>query len=102
MYKRIYDSDEIVVDYYNDGKPMIRISVFEDGHWKDEHFVELPTGVGRKRKVVRAHWIPETFGERHYIRCSACGKRYPTSPNHNLGINMCPACGATTEEEENE
>lgn len=42
MYKRIYDSEEILVDYYNDGKPMIRVSQFEDGHWRDEHFVELP------------------------------------------------------------
>ena len=38
MYKRIYDSDEIVVDL--DGRNL-RISVFEDGHWVDEHFVEL-------------------------------------------------------------
>lgn len=39
MYKRIYDSDEIVVDL--DGRKL-RISVFEDGHWVDEHVVELP------------------------------------------------------------
>ena len=44
MYHRIYDTDEVVVDYYNDGKPMLRISLFEDGHWKDEHFVEVPEG----------------------------------------------------------
>ena len=42
MYKRIYDSEEIVVDYYNDGKPMIRVSQFEDGHFREEHFVEIP------------------------------------------------------------
>jgi hypothetical protein len=43
MYKRIYDSEEIVVDYYDDGKPMVRVSQFEDGHFRDEHFVEIPT-----------------------------------------------------------
>lgn len=44
MYKRIYETDDIIVDYYDDGKPMIRISMFEDGHWVDEHFVEVPEG----------------------------------------------------------
>ena len=40
---RIYDSDEIIVDYYYDnGKQMLRISQFEDYHFKDEHFCEIP------------------------------------------------------------
>ena len=56
MYKRIYDSEEITVDYCNDGKPMIRVSVFEDGHLVDEHFVELPEDV------------------EPVVRCKDCGK----------------------------
>lgn len=44
MYKRIYDSDEIKVDYYHDGKPMIRVSRLVDGVFMDEHFVEIPVG----------------------------------------------------------
>lgn len=41
MYKRIYDSDEIVVDQHS-LTGVLRVSVFEDGHWVDEHFVALP------------------------------------------------------------
>lgn len=44
--KRIYDSDEIMVDYCNG---MLRISQFVDGHWVDEHFVELtPNMMGKE------------------------------------------------------
>lgn len=40
-YKRIYDSDEIVVDQCS-LTGVLRVSVFNDGHWVDEHFVALP------------------------------------------------------------
>ena len=45
MYKNIYNSEEIMVDYHNDGKPEIRVSQFKDNHFRDEHFVELPMDV---------------------------------------------------------
>lgn len=87
MYKRIYDSDEIVVDYHNDGKPMIRVSVFdEDGHWTGEHFLEA-------EPVVHAHWervIPTKSAAKWStkVSCSNCHRegytRYP----------RCPNCGA--------
>jgi hypothetical protein len=50
MYKRIYDSEEIMVDYFNDGNPMIRISQFKNNHFRDEHFVDLPVDL---TEVVR-------------------------------------------------
>ena len=86
MYKRIYDSDEITVDYYNDGKPMIRISQFEDNHWRDEHFVE---GL---ELVVHAHW---EFRELSQIapNCSHCGVQ------SIMGYSRCPHCGAHMDEE---
>ncbi len=88
MYKRIYDSEGIMVDL--DGRKL-RISVFEDGHWVGEHFVELP----KRKPRVHAHWI----NEGSHRRCSACGKRYPRSPQHKPGINLCSACGAHMDEE---
>lgn len=97
MYKRIYDSDEIVVDYYNDGKPMVRVSVFEDGHWTDEHFVELPEEV---EPVVHAHWefyMDET-GD-WWDKCSACGGKLPNEGGYCCGLPRCPECGAHMDEE---
>lgn len=87
MYKRIYDSDEIVVDL--DGQKL-RVSVFEDGHWVGEHFMELP----ELEPVVRAHWgkFKHPSGT-HGIRCSHCktvnGRR----------SKRCPHCGAHMDEE---
>lgn len=49
MYKRILDADWLKVDYYNDGKPMIRVSEFIKGKWID-HFAELPDPVLRCEK----------------------------------------------------
>ena len=82
MYKRIYDSDEITVDL--DGRKL-RISVFEDGHWVDEHFVELP----ELEPVVHAHW--EKFKHpsgTHGIRCSHC------KTVNGRKSKRCPECGA--------
>lgn len=87
MYKRIYETDDIIVDYYDDGKPMIRISVFEDGHWVDEHFVE------GFESVVHAHW--EKFKHpsgTHGIRCSHC------QTTNGRKSNYCPECGAIMDE----
>lgn len=94
MYKRIYDSEEIVVDYYNDGKPMIRVSQFEDYHWQDEHFVELPEEV---EPVIRAHWDSQN-------RCSNC---CVPAISHDIDEKVeafyltkrCPYCGAHMDEE---
>ena len=94
MYKRIYDSEEIVVDYYNDGKPMIRVSQFKDYHWQDEHFVELPEEV---EPVIHAHWVKLTPDQKHFFTdythcCSNCGgygrKNY----------KCCPQCEAKMDE----
>lgn len=88
MYKRIYDSDEIMVDYYNDGKPMIRISQFMDNHWRDEHFVE---GL---ELVVRGRWKGAGMGD--YL-CSVCDET--VSGNQ---YRRCPYCGAHMDEEVSE
>lgn len=95
MYKRIYDSEEIVVDYYNDGKPMIRVSQFKDYHWQDEHFVELPEEF---EPVVHAHWVRLTpdqklspFSDRTHS-CSKCGK------HGYKWYDRCWSCGAVMDE----
>ena len=90
MYKRIYDSDEIMVDL--DGREL-RISVFEDGHWVDEHFVELP----ELEPVVHAHWI---WIEDELHECSACGGWECFADCHVR--NYCPQCGAHMDEEVSE
>lgn len=87
MYKRIYDSEEIVVDYYNDGKPMIRVSVFEDYHWKDEHFVEIPV------EDKHGRWITHGRGFNNWCECSECGT--VGSPFWK----RCPMCEAKMGEE---
>lgn len=99
MYKRIYDSDEIVVDH--DGQKL-RVSVFEDDHWVGEHFVELP----ELEPVVHAHWC---LTEPEYLNCSACGTAYYTgietwsAAQDHLeyvgGPKRCPHCGAHMNEE---
>ena len=92
MYKRIYDSDEITVDL--DGRKL-RISVFEDGHWVDEHFVELP----ELEPVVHAHWVPVEGG----TMCSGCkrvfDKDFEIRRNVCRELKRCPDCGAHMDEE---
>lgn len=90
MYKRIYDSEEIVVDYYNDGKPMVRVSQFKDGHFLDEHFVEIP--------VETARWEWERMGVEWGIVCSSCGTGWWMSDADNMvqlaqAHKYCPKCG---------
>lgn len=80
--KRIYDSDEIMVDY-RDG--MLRISQFVDGHWVDEHFVEIP--------VVHAHWIRVGWG---YYKCSHCEAEIGSYSGHK---SYCANCGAKMDEQ---
>lgn len=82
MYKRIYETDDIIVDYYDDGKPMIRISMFEDGHWVDEHFVELtPDLMGKKYEPL----------ELRTCYCPICDKHFQVRSNDSGG--SCPDCG---------
>lgn len=90
MYKRIYDSDEIVVDL--DGRKL-RVSVFdEDCHWLDEHIVELPEG--ELEPVVHAHWIEHDDDLGLSVECSACHiETCGKSPR-------CPNCGAHMDETE--
>lgn len=94
MYKRIYDSDEIMVD--QDGRKL-RISVFEDGHWVGEHFVELP----ELEPVVHAHWVIERWGSGYIKRCncSNCGN-HPKDPY--APPKYCDNCGAHMDEEVSE
>lgn len=54
--------------------------------------------LAKRKPRVRAHWI----NEGQHRRCSACGKRYPRSPQHKPGINLCSACGAHMDEEVSE
>lgn len=89
MYKRIYDSDEIVVDL--DGQKL-RVSVFDGGHWVDEHFVELP----EMEPVVHAHWgLRDLCGDGCSLipYCSNCGE------HDGVGYERCPHCGAHMDEE---
>lgn len=81
MYKRIYDSEEIVVDYYNDGKPMIRVSQFKDYHWQDEHFVEIPVEETQIEKI-------EPGEVKLDAQCCRCGIAMGSQDNY------CPNCGA--------
>jgi hypothetical protein len=103
MYKRIYDSDEIMVDH--DGQKL-RVSVFDDGHWVGEHFVELP----EMEPVVHARWEVVrgviTPGGDPLLRCPRCRSR---ESEHLGGIecnrahwNYCPICGAHMDEEVSE
>ena len=43
---RIYDTDELVVDY--DGKGKYRVSLFKDGHFQDEWWFDEYKGDVRK------------------------------------------------------
>lgn len=36
--KRIYEDDDFIIDLYP-GEHMVRVSIFEDNHYKDEVFV---------------------------------------------------------------
>lgn len=94
MYKRIYDSEEIVVDYYNDGKPMIRVSQFKDYHWQDEHFVELPEEV---EPVVHARWIVPD--DNYPDTCSNCLFEFVWDGDDEYHPKRCPNCGAHMDEE---
>lgn len=95
-YKRIYDSDEIMVDY--DGQKL-RISVFEDGHWVGEHFVELP----ELEPVVHAHWVPDEgcgspYGVLVISSCSNCGGQV-SHHGYSCPDERCKHCGAHMDEE---
>ena len=37
--KRIYEDDDFIIDLFID-EPMVRVSVFEDGHFKEEKFIK--------------------------------------------------------------
>lgn len=37
--KRIYEDDDFIIDLFTEDK-MVRVSVFKDGHFKDEVFVK--------------------------------------------------------------
>ena len=37
--KRIYEDDDFIVDLFTDDKT-VRVSVFDDGHFKDEVFIK--------------------------------------------------------------
>ena len=117
MYKCIYDSEEIMVDYHNDGKPMIRVSQFKDNHFRDEHFVELPVDVV---EVVHGRWELTAHEEYSNYRwnvtaeCSECHRSkgeiyagfftgFPKDLARSLVLdcakkvkldNYCPNCGA--------
>lgn len=79
MYHRIYETDDVIVDYYNDGKPVLRISLFEDGHWKDEHFVDIPEGKVYEEPELRTCY------------CPLCDKHFEVRSNDSMGD--CPDCG---------
>lgn len=93
MYKRIYDSDEIMVDL--DGRKL-RISVFEDGHWVGEHFVELP----ELEPVIHAHWVfyEDESGD-WWDKCSGCGGKIHNEGGYPSDLPRCPHCGAHMDEE---
>ena len=75
----IYNADEIMVDY-RDG--MLRISQFADGHWVDEHFVELtPDLMGKKYESP----------ELRTCYCPICDKHFEVRSNDSMG--NCPDCG---------
>ena len=89
MHRRIYEGDEIIVDYGDRG---LRISVFdEDGHWIAEHTV------GGFEPVVHAHWMykedePGWFSNVVYCSACKCGDSTVRSP-------YCRYCGAKMDEE---
>lgn len=37
--KRIYEDDNFIIDLVAAGTPMVRVSVFKDGHFQDEVFI---------------------------------------------------------------
>ena len=38
--KRVYEDDNFIIDICNTNKgPMVRVSVFDDGHWLDETYI---------------------------------------------------------------
>lgn len=76
---RIYDSDEIVVDYiYDNGQSMIRVSQLKDGHFKDEHFCEV--------LVRQAYWVASKNSVEPVYRCSNCQQK-------PWGEYECTKCG---------
>lgn len=79
MYQRIYETEDVIVDYYNDGKPVFRISLFEDGHWTGEHFVDVPEGKVYEKPELRTCY------------CPICDKHFEVRSNDSGG--SCPDCG---------
>ena len=49
--KRIYEDDDFVVDLFVEEK-MMRVSVFDDGHFKDEVFVKKDEHVGNSYRSI--------------------------------------------------
>ncbi len=88
MYERILDADWIKVDYYNDGKPVIRVSEFIKGKWH-EFYCDLPANV---ESVAHAHWVAVHDRGNNWSRCSRC---------NTVGSpfwNRCPVCEAKMDE----
>ena len=86
-YMKILHEDEVEVDYYNDGKPVIRVSIFRDYHFRDEYFCDIP--------VVTATLNYPCFGRyKDFGKCSRCKKSFKSRISPDKEYEYCPFCGA--------
>lgn len=89
---RINVSDDFVVDY-DKSRGMYRVSVFEDGHFKDEYWFDA-----YEDKEIRKHGYWKLFDNcsNAGVYCSVCNKKVYKEHYANVKVKskFCPNCGA--------
>ena len=86
-YMKILCEDEVEVDYYNDGKPVIRVSVFRDYHFRDEYFCDIP--------VPTAELTYPCLGRyKDYGKCGKCRQTFKSKISDSKEFGFCPFCGS--------
>ena len=86
-HMKILQEDEVEVDYYNDGKPMIRVSIFRDYHFRDEYFCDIP--------VPTAELTYPCLGRyKNYGKCGKCMNVFKSKISDSKEFGFCPFCGS--------
>ena len=86
-HMKILQEDEVEVDYYNDGKPMIRVPIFRDYHFRDEYFCDIP--------VPTAELTYPCLGRyKDYGKCGKCRQTFKSRISETKEFYFCPFCGS--------